>query len=78
MIVSLHGVSMPSVSDRDPRFTSHVWECLQQALGTQLSFSTTYHPQTDGQTKLTNQTFEDMLKACVLDYKVNWEDCLPL
>ena len=43
-----------------------------------LSFSTAYHPQTDGQTEHMNRTLEDMLRACVVDYKDNWEDCLPL
>ena len=77
-IVSLHGVPASIVLNRDPCFTSHFWESLQQALGTKFSFSTVYHPQMDGQTERTNQTLEDMLKACVLDYKENWEDCLPL
>ena len=70
-IVSLRGVPASIVSDSDPRFTSHFWESLQQALGTKLSFSTAYQPWTDGQIERTNQTLEDMLRACVLDYKEN-------
>ncbi|XP_028099911.1 uncharacterized protein LOC114299387 [Camellia sinensis] len=46
-IVRLHGVPMSIVSNRDPRFTARLWQGLQSALGTQLNFSTTYHPQTD-------------------------------
>ena len=52
-IVRLHGVSASIVSDRDPKFTSHFWESLQLAMGTKLTFSTAYHPQTDGQSKCT-------------------------
>jgi hypothetical protein len=47
-------------------------------LGTKLNLSTAYHPQTDGQTERTIQTLEDMLRACVLDFKGNWDDHLPL
>ncbi|KAJ8763030.1 hypothetical protein K2173_023235 [Erythroxylum novogranatense] len=55
------------VSDRDPRFTSRFWGSLQTALGTKLSFSTAFHPQTDGQSERTIKTVEDMLRACVLE-----------
>ena len=48
-IVRLHGVPISIVSDRDPRFTSRFWSILQDAMGTQLHFSTTFHPQADGQ-----------------------------
>ena len=67
-IVRLHGVPITIVSDRDPRFTSEFWKSLHKALKTNLSFSTAYHPQTDGQTERTNQILEDMLRACVLDF----------
>ena len=43
-IVSLHGVPASIVSNRDPRFTSKFWESLYKALGTNLSFSTAFHP----------------------------------
>jgi hypothetical protein len=46
-------------------------------LGTKLSFSTFYHPQTGDQTERVNQILEDMLQACVLSYGAKWEDCLP-
>ena len=40
--------------------------------------STTYHPQTDGQSERTIQTLEDMLRACTLDFKGSWDEHLPL
>ena len=74
----LHGVLVSIVSDRDPRFTTHFWKSFQKAMGTQLTMSTAFHPQTDGQSKRTIQVLEDMLRACVLDHKGNWEEHLPL
>src|SRR3954466_12322736 len=75
-IVSLHGVPKNIVSDRGTQFTSRFWKKVQEGLGTRLDFSTAYHPQTDGQTERVNQTLEDMLRACVLEYGSKWEDCL--
>ena len=66
------------MSDRDPRFTSKFWESLHKALGTDLSISTAFHPQTDGLSERTIRTLEDMLKACVLDFKGSWEKYLSL
>jgi hypothetical protein len=47
-------------------------------MGTNLTFSTSYHPQTGGQTERVNQILEDMLRACALIYNKDWETCLPL
>ncbi|KAL5557731.1 hypothetical protein UlMin_033942 [Ulmus minor] len=71
-IVRLHGVLKSIVSDRDARFTSKFWRNVQRAMGTTLNFSTAFHPQTDGQSERTIQILEDMLRACVLDFKGIW------
>ena len=68
-IVLLHGIPVSLVSDRDPRFTTHFWKSFQKAMGTQLTMSTTFHPEIDGQSEGTIQVLEDMLRACVLDLK---------
>jgi hypothetical protein len=75
-IVYLHGVPKKIVSDRGTQFTSKFWERLHETLDTQLRFSTTYHPQTDGQTKRVNQILEDMLRACALQYGRSWDKSL--
>ncbi|GJW31826.1 putative reverse transcriptase domain-containing protein [Tanacetum coccineum] len=62
-IVARHEVPVSIISDRDARFTSRLWQTFQKALGTRLDMSTTYHPQTDGQSECTIQTLEDMLRA---------------
>ena len=71
-IVRLHEVPMTIISARDNQFTSHFWRCVQTTMGTMFRFSTTFHPQIDGQIELTNQTLEDMPQACALDFKGSW------
>ncbi|XP_027357490.1 uncharacterized protein LOC113866891 [Abrus precatorius] len=77
-IVKLHGVSLSIISDRDPRFTSKFWENLPRSFGTKLKLSSSYHPQTDGQTELTIQTLKDLLRACVMEQQGSWDKSLPL
>nr|GEU40313.1 hypothetical protein [Tanacetum cinerariifolium] len=73
-----HGVPIFIIFDRDGRFTSLFWKALHKALATRLDISTTYHPQTNGQSERTIQTLKDMLRACVLDFGKNWDRHLLL
>ena len=66
------------MSDRDSRFTTHFLKSFHKAMGTQLTMSTSFHPQTDGQSERTIQVLENMLRACVLNHKGSWEENLPL
>ena len=77
-VVRLHGVPVEIVSNRDPRIVSHFWKSLHEALGTELQFSTAFHPQTDGQSERTIQILEDMLRACALDFEGEWDKYLYL
>ena len=77
-IIRYYGVPVSIISDRDPRFTSKFWGSLQKSLGTQLKFSTAFHPQTDGQSERTIQTLEDLLRACALDFGGSWDMHLHL
>ena len=77
-IVRLHGVPLPIMPDRDPRFTSMFWKELQSTLGTKLKFSTTFHPQTDGQSERLIQVLENMLRGCVMEFSGSWDRYIPL
>nr|GEX67543.1 putative reverse transcriptase domain-containing protein [Tanacetum cinerariifolium]GEZ16278.1 putative reverse transcriptase domain-containing protein [Tanacetum cinerariifolium] len=77
-VVTRHGIPISIISDRDPRFALNFWRAFSKVLGTRLDMSTAYHPQTDGQSKRTIQTIEDMLRACVIDFINGWERHLPL
>jgi transposase InsO family protein len=74
-IVCLHGVPKKIVSDRGTQCTSRFWERLHKTLDTQLRFSSTYHPLTNGQTKRVHQILKDMLRACALQYG-SWDKSL--
>ena len=77
-IVRLHGVPLSIILDKDPRYTSQFWKKLQEALGSKLSFSTAFYPQTDGQSERVIQILEDMLRCCVLEFQGSWEKYLLL
>lgn len=77
-IVWLHSVPVSIISDRGAQFTANFWRSFQAGLGTQVSLSTTFYPQSDGQAESTIRTLEDMLWACVIDFWGSWDDHLPL
>lgn len=64
----LHGTPKIIVSDRDPIFMSNFWTQLFACLGTQRAHSSSYHPQTGGQTKLGNKCLEGYL-CCFVSNK---------
>ncbi|MBW0525761.1 hypothetical protein O181_065476 [Austropuccinia psidii MF-1] len=69
------GLFKNSVSDRDPKFTSALWTNLHRFLGTKLSFSTEYHPQTDGLAERMIQTLMDIIRIfCAYELKFKDSD----
>jgi len=73
-----HGVPLDIISDRDSRFTAHLWKDFLKLVGIKSRMSTAFHPQTDGQTERLNQILEIYLRAFVNYEMSNWEDLLPM
>ncbi|MBW0568028.1 hypothetical protein O181_107743 [Austropuccinia psidii MF-1] len=61
-VIGHTGIYPNILSDTDPKFTSALWTNLHNLFGTKLSFSTAYHPQTDGLAERIIQTLEDMIR----------------
>jgi hypothetical protein len=77
-VYRLHGLPAAMISDRDPVFTSHLWQELFKMAGTQLCLSSAYHPQSDGQTERVNQCLETYLRCFVHSSPKKWAHWLPL
>jgi len=71
------GLPSSIISDRDSRFLGHFWDSLWGMMDTRLKKSTTFHPQTDGQTEVVNRTMVHMLRGYNAKHPKTWDDSLP-
>ena len=76
-VVRLHGLPRSIISDRDSKFMGHFWRTLWKRLGTNLNFSSAYHPQSDGQTEVTNRSLGNLLRCLSQQYGAAWDTILP-
>jgi hypothetical protein len=76
-VIRLHGLPRSIVSDRDMQFIGNFWRTLWKKLGTNLLFSSAYHPQTDGQTEVVNRSLGDLLRSLVMEHHRQWDNVLP-
>jgi transposase InsO family protein len=77
-VISKHGLPSSIISDRDPRFIAGMWQEVFEALGVRLGMSSSYHPQTDGQTERLNRTLEAGLRAYADKKGSDWAEWLPM
>ncbi|KAH7551268.1 reverse transcriptase [Bipolaris maydis] len=76
-LVSEHGIPEEFITDRDKLFTSKYWNTFLAKLGVKKKLSTSFHPETDGQTERTNQTLEQYLRMYANKLQDNWVELLP-
>lgn len=76
-IIKIHGVPKSIVSDRDRVLLSNFWKSLFHSMGTTLAMSSSYHPQTDGQTEALNKCLEMYLRCFVSENPKQWWELLP-
>ncbi|CAL2264204.1 unnamed protein product [Prunus armeniaca] len=77
-VVKYWGIPKSIISDRDTRFTGKLWTELFRLLGSQLNFSTSFHPQTDGQTERVNTLLELYLRHYVSANQRDWAKLLDV
>jgi hypothetical protein len=73
-----HGLPKDIVLDRDLKFTSKFWRALWKRMGSELKMSTSFHPQTDGQTERVNLVIQQFLRNYVAADQQDWVDHLEL
>jgi transposase InsO family protein len=76
-VVRLHGLPTSIVSDRDVIFFGHCWRTLSKKIGTKLSFSSSYYPQTDGKNEATNKSLGNILRSLASEHPNEWDKALP-
>lgn len=76
-VFKLHGLPRTMVCDRDPIFVSKYWKELFRLQGTSFNFSSSYHPQTDGPTEVTNHSLEMYLRCLASDNQKEWNRWPP-
>lgn len=77
-VYRLHGLPSSIVSDRDAVFVSNLWQELFKQLGVTLCLSSSYHPQTDGQTEVVNRCIESYLRCMAGERPTTWAKWIPL
>jgi hypothetical protein len=71
------GIPHSIISDQDSKFLSTFWSIPSSMLDTNLTKSTAFHPQTDGQTKVVNRMIVHILRMYNSNHPRTWDESLP-
>ena len=75
--IRIHGIPADIVSDRGPQFTARFWKAFCTLIGTSISLSSGFHPQSNGQTERANQSMETVLRCLCAHNPASWSTQLP-
>ena len=76
-VVRIHGLPQTIVSDKDVKFQGHFWRIFFKKLGTNLTYSYAYHPQTDGHIEVVNKSLVNLLRCLTKKYAQSWDLIFP-
>nr|GEX25864.1 RNA-directed DNA polymerase [Tanacetum cinerariifolium] len=72
-IVKLHGIPKTLTLDEDVKFVSHFWQTLWRRIGSKLQFSSSHHPQTNGQSEFTNRSLRNLIRSLIGEHPKKWD-----
>lgn len=78
VVVPYGGFPEVIISDRDRKFTSHLWQQLFTAMGARFAMSSSYHAETDGQTERTNRVVQQVLRCYAMEHDSSWDELLHI
>jgi hypothetical protein len=76
-VVRLHNLPRRIFLHKDTKFVGHFWRTLWKKLAMDLSFNSSYHPQTNGQTEVVNKSLGNLLRSLVIEHHNQWDQILP-
>jgi len=75
---SVYGPPDTVLTDNGPQFASLFFQGVCNLMGIRSLYTSTYHPQTNGQVERCNKTLEDMFMHYIEDHQDNWDELVSV